>query len=247
MSSPNPIRVLLLARNGATAAPLREMEQYCDEAMALPFVTVARHAFIEEGVPSFRDVLTEFANADRTPILIVPVLLPAEPNFETWLKRTFQRWQKAGLDDWPEIRVAPFLGGHPLMKTLLAETIGSNDVKVLETAAGSAADGSIVPSQKRRALVCMGGPCHAAGAGVIWGHLRNEQKRLSLRTSGDGMMSAKTSCLGPCSLAPVVQVWPEGTLYGGVDEAGIDLIIEGHLLKGEIVESLAYLPSGTKQ
>lgn len=82
---------------------------------------------------------------------------------------------------------------------------------------------------------------------MIWGHLRNEQKRLSLRTSGEGTMSAKTSCLGPCSLAPVLQVWPEGTYYGGVDEAGVDRIVERHLLGGAIVDELAYHPTGTKQ
>ena len=87
----------------------------------------------------------------------------------------------------------------------------------------------------------------AAGAAVVWGHLRNEQKRLSLRNAGDGTMSAKTSCLGPCSLAPVLQVWPEGTLYGGVDEEGTDRIIRHHLLAGEVVEDLAYRPTGAKQ
>ncbi len=53
-------------------------------------------------------------------------------------------------------------------------------------------------------------------------------------------MSARTSCLGPCNLAPVVQVFPEGTWYGGVDEAGIDRIIESHLQRGEVVAELAY-------
>lgn len=34
----------------------------------------------------------------------------------------------------------------------------------------------------------------------------------------DGLMSAKASCLGPCNLAPVMQVLPEGTYYGGLTE-----------------------------
>lgn len=60
-------------------------------------------------------------------------------------------------------------------------------------------------------------------------------------------MSARTSCLGPCNLAPAVQVWPEGTCYGGIDEAGIDRVVDRHLLAGEIVEDLAYRPNGAKQ
>lgn len=240
------LNVLLLARTGTTAAPIREMERLRDEAAALPGVATASHAFIEEGVPSFRDALHALSNAG-SPILIVPILLPAEPNFETWVRRTLQRWHVADDRVWPEIRIAPFLGDQPLMKDLLAAVVGSDKARTIHVAAAPAAEGSIVPAQKRRVLVCLGGPCHAAGAAVLWGHLRNEQKRLSLRTAGDGSMSAKTSCLGPCGLAPVVQVWPEGTLYGGVDEAGVDRIIEDHLVGGRVVETLAYHPTGVKQ
>lgn len=241
------LHVLLLARTGATAAPIREMERLRDEAATMTGVASARHAFIEEGVPSFRDAFHSLADAGGPPILIVPILLPAEPNFETWVRRTLQRWQAVDGRAWPEIRVAPFLGDQPLMNDLLAAVIGSDKARTVPVAAGPEAEGSIVPAQKRRVLVCLGGPCHAAGAAVVWGHLRNEQKRLSLRTTGDGSMSAKTGCLDPCGLAPVVQVWPEGTLYGGVDEAGIDRIIEDHLLGGRVVEALAYHPTGVKQ
>lgn len=240
------LHVLLLARTGATAASIREMERLRDEAATMPGVASASHAFIEEGIPSFRDALHVLSDTG-SPILIVPILLPAEPNFETWVRRTLQRWQAVDGRTWPEIRVAPFLGDQPPMKDLLAAVIGSDKGKTVQVAAAPPAEGSIVPAQKRRVLVCMGGPCHAAGAAVVWGHLRNEQKRLSLRTAGDGSMSAKTSCLGPCGLAPVVQVWPEGTLYGGVDEAGVDRIIEDHLLGGRVAETLAYHPTGVKQ
>ncbi|CAN5205864.1 hypothetical protein BH10PSE6_BH10PSE6_05750 [soil metagenome] len=240
------LHILLLARTGATAAPIREMERLRDEAAAMPGVASASHAFIEEGVPSFRDALRALPEAG-SPILIVPILLPAEPNFETWVRRTLQRWQAVDGRTWPEIRVAPFLGDQPLMKDLLAAVIGSDKARTVHVAAAPPAEGSIVPAQKRRVLVCMGGPCHAAGAAVVWGHLRNEQKRLSLRTTANGSMSVKTSCLGPCGLAPVIQVWPEGTLYGGIDEAGVDRIIEDHLLGGRVVEALAYHPTAVKQ
>ena len=65
--------------------------------------------------------------------------------------------------------------------------------------------------------------------------------------AGDGVISARTSCLGPCNLAPVVQVYPEGTYYCGVDEPGLDRIIGEHLLRGEIVENSAYAPREKKQ
>lgn len=239
--------VLLLARSATTAVPLREMERLRDHAASLPGISAAAVAFSEEGTPSLRVALHELVAAGPSPILVVPIILPTDPSFEVWLRWTIQRWQAADTVPWPEIRVAPFLGAQPLLQELLAAVIRSEETKPLDNGKAAATEGSIVPAQKRRVLVCMGGPCNAAGAGVVWGHLRNEQKRLSLRTTGDGTMSARTSCLGPCSLAPVLQVWPEGTLYGGVDEAGIDLIIDRHLLGGEIIEDLAYHPTGTKQ
>jgi (2Fe-2S) ferredoxin len=106
--------------------------------------------------------------------------------------------------------------------------------------------GSVVPGQRRRVLICQGGPCNAAGATLLWGYFRNEQNRQGLRTAGEGVMSAKTSCLGPCNLAPVMQVLPEGTYYGGLTEGGIDRIIAEHLLGDRIVDDLAYAPTGKK-
>jgi (2Fe-2S) ferredoxin len=240
------MRVLLLARSATAARPLREMERWRAAIAALPGVTNAAFAFSEEGLPSLREALRGLAEANDQPITIVPMILPAEPSFENWLRRTVQRWQAAEARSWPEIRVAPFPGAQAAMGDVLAACVAA-EVSPAEPGGKAAIEGSIVPAQKRRVLVCTGGPCHAAGAAAIWGHLRNEQKRLSLRTAGDGTMSAKTSCLGPCSLAPVLQVWPEGTLYGGIDEAGVDTIVQQHLLGGRVVEALAYHPTGAKQ
>jgi (2Fe-2S) ferredoxin len=177
-------------------------------------------------------------------------LVPVEPSFLIGVKRSLQRWQGGDSRSWPDIRIAPALSRPAIVRELLAAVVGTAEAEtaaVEKVAAPPPLEGSVVPAQRRRVLVCQGGPCIRAGAETIWGHLRNEQKRLSLRTSGEGTMSAKTSCLGPCSLAPVVQVWPEGTYYGGIDEAGIDRIVESHLLRGEPIDDLAYLPTGTKQ
>jgi hypothetical protein len=45
----------------------------------------------------------------------------------------------------------------------------------------------------------------------------------------------------------VLQVWPDGTTYGGVSEAGVDRILAGHILEGTAVADLAYAPTGRKQ
>lgn len=244
-------RILLLARSATTGAALREMEALRDQAASLPDVADALFAFAEEGTPSLRSAIeTLIATPQQRPVLIVPILVPVEPSFLIGVKRSLQRWQGGDSRPWPEIRIAPPLSRPAIVRELLAAAVSVAEAEttaVEKVAAPPPLEGSIVPAQRRRVLVCQGGPCIRAGAETIWGHLRNEQKRLSLRTAGEGTMSAKASCLGPCSLAPVLQVWPEGTYYGGVDEVGVDRIVESHLLRGEIVEDLAYLPTGTKQ
>ena len=239
--------VLLLARSATTAAAIRDMERLCDHAARLPGVGQAVFAFAEEGMPSLRDALEALIAVGTSNVLIAPIVVPAEPAFVTGLKKALQRWRGADARPWPEIRIAPFPD-----RDLLDGVLRAPGAEALALGPDAPpAEGSIVPAQKRRVLVCLGAPCIRAGAEVVWGHLRNEQKRLGLRNMGEGrgegMMSARTSCLGPCNLAPVVQVWPEGTTYGGVDEAGIDRMVGQHLLKGEIVEDLAYQPTGAKQ
>lgn len=246
-SAAAPARVVLLSRTATTAAPLRELETLRAATAQLPGVSAAAFAFIEEGTPSLRAVLRQWSADNSEPIVIVPLMLPVEANFTVWLKRSLARWRRETGGAWPEIRLAPGPAGQPALLSLLQSLIGAPDTVTLDAAAPAPPEASIVPAQKRRVLVCMGGPCRAAGASVIWGHLRNEQQRLSLRTAGDGAMTAKTTCLGPCGLAPVVQVWPEGTNYGGVDEYALDRIIVGHLLKGEVVADLAYAPTGARQ
>lgn len=239
--------VLLLARSAISAPPLKEMERFRSLAAALPGVARALFAFSEQGSPSLRHAIDELVSEGCECVTIVPIQLPFEVSFQAWLTRTLTRWRGKDERPWPEIVVAPLLASDDSTAVALqASLAGARAPLVLETTK-TAVEGSLIPAQRRRVLVCMGGPCNVAGAEVIWGHFRNEQDRLSLRTSGDGCMSAKTSCLGPCNLAPVVQVWPEGTYYGGVDEAAVDRIIAEHILGGQPVEDHAYEPTGKKQ
>ncbi|GLT01332.1 hypothetical protein GCM10007897_27250 [Sphingobium jiangsuense] len=245
----NPLpTALLLARSAIAAAPLAEMRQLADRVMAQGRVAAAHIAFSEQGEPALRDVLLALVGEGAASILIVPVMLPAEPSYRAWLARSITRWRSEDGRAWPDIRIGPTLGSLPEMAGLLAAAIrGASEQQPEAPLPPKAREGSIVPAQKRRVLVCHGGPCTAAGAPLVWGHLRNEQARLSLRTEGDGMMSAKASCLGPCNLAPVVQVCPENVYYGGVDEQAIDAIIQSHILNGTVAPDHAYAADGRKQ
>jgi (2Fe-2S) ferredoxin len=237
--------VLVLARS---ATPNREMERLCIDVANLPGVKRAVFAFWEQGAPSLRQALCELAHHETEHILIIPLAMPTDRAFETWLPRVLHRWQAHDGRRWPEIRVAPLIAGHPAMASLLGAAVASGgNVLDLSEKRRIQPQGSRVPPQKRCVLVCHGGSCNGAGAALIWGHLRNEQARQLLRAAGEGVTAAKASCLGPCALGPVVQVWPEGTYYGGVDEAAADRIIRGHLLGGKVVEDIAYHPTDAKQ
>jgi predicted RND superfamily exporter protein/(2Fe-2S) ferredoxin len=99
------------------------------------------------------------------------------------------------------------------------------------------------PASPRRLLVCRSGPCNAAGAAGLWKHLSDEHERLNLTSTAPALMFTRSSCLGPCKLAPVVQVYPEGVYYCAVDPLMLDRVLDEHLLGGQVVEELAYRPA----
>jgi len=240
--------VLLLAKSAFAAAPQAEMRRFAAIAAALPGVASTAACYSEQGQPSLRDALLSLRGGSHMSILIVPLVLPLEPNFCNWITRSIKRWQTEHPDTWPPIRIARDIAQSPQFAPLLKSLIeGAATLQPLLTEAACTPEGSIIPPQKRRVLVCAGGACNSAGANAIWNHLRTVQADRNLRVIGEGTMTAKATCLGPCNLAPVVQVFPEGTYYGGVTEAAIDRIVDEHLLGGKVVADFAYAPTGRKQ
>lgn len=241
--------IVLVARSAIASVPLGEMAQLSGMLAATTNAGPVLFAFTEQGEPSLHDVMHRLKAQGADTVVLVPLLLPMEPNFVAFLTRTLQRWKTESPGPWPTIHV----GTHgpadtQAMSIVLTELAAlAATTQPLEEATNAAPDGSIVHAISHQLLVCAGGPCQAAGSAVIWGHLRNELTRLGLTVAGQGVRSARASCLGPCSLAPVVQVFPGCTYYGGVDERGIDRIINEHIGKNTVVADLAYEPASTKQ
>jgi hypothetical protein len=90
----------------------------------------------------------------------------------------------------------------------------------------------------RRVLACHGNDCKRAGATSVWRQLREKQQGWRAAETGSVLQLTKTSCLGPCRFAPVVQVFPEGTYYGLLDGPALDKVVEGHLAGGRVVAEL---------
>lgn len=239
--------VLLIAKSAFAAAPHADMSVIAARVGERHADATVRFAFTEQGTPSLRDALADLVGQSFDRISIVPLVLPMEPGFHIWLRKSVRRWRSSDARIWPEISLTGHIGQSPMMAELASGLLASTEPLDLAAELKTPIEGSMVPAQKRRALVCHGGPCSAAGADALWCHLRNQQERQKLRTSGDGTMTAKSTCLGPCNLAPVLQVFPEGTYYGGVTETAIDRIITEHLLGGAVVEDYAYHPTGRKQ
>lgn len=240
--------VLLVAKSAFAAAPHHEMQRIARLAELLPGVASATSCFSEQGTPSLREALLAVRAGGFTSIVLVPLVLPVEPGFLRWLTKSVRRWQAETPGHWSPIRLTRDIAQSLHFEALLAGLInGASADLPISPAPSVVYEASVVPPQKRRVLVCEGPTCNAAGADVIWGHLRNVQERRKLRIVGDGTMTAKATCLGPCNLAPVLQVFPEGTYYGGVTETAVDRIAEEHLLGGRVVADFAYEPTGRKQ
>lgn len=238
--------VLILLAKAAIAAPAHaDMQRIADTvASALPQWQVA-WAFGEQGAPTLRNQLDVYAMAPQ--IRVLPLSLPAEPASVNAIARSVQRWAKGREGPAPIVDVAPPLSGAlPALAGAIAAAAAMPAVRTLAVSA-LPNDAAQVPEHRARVLVCSGGPCMNAGAAEVWQHLRARQEREKLRHGPAGMMSCKTSCLGPCALGPVLQVWPEGTYYGGITLDALDQIIDQHVIDGDPVHAWSYAPGRKKQ
>lgn len=86
-------------------------------------------------------------------------------------------------------------------------------------------------------LICGGTGCTSSGSVQLAQALEMELKAAGLE---DEVKIVKTGCFGLCALGPVMIIYPEGTFYSQVAVEDIPEIVEEHLLKGRVVDRLAY-------
>ena len=77
--------------------------------------------------------------------------------------------------------------------------------------------------------------------------LRMRLKDAGLDRGPGHVLAARTGCLYPCNLGPVMVVYPEGTWYCGLDEDTVSRIVDRHFLNGEPVSANAFHPSPDRQ
>ncbi len=90
---------------------------------------------------------------------------------------------------------------------------------------------------RNHVLVCGGGGCQSSGCQTIRERLMDSIKERGLEAE---IKVVVTGCMGPCSLGPMMIVYPEAILYCRLQPENVDVIVEKHLYQGIPVENYFY-------
>jgi len=90
--------------------------------------------------------------------------------------------------------------------------------------------------------VCAGAGCVSAGSLALSTALKDALARRTLDTR-----VIETGCLGPCVGGPVLLCQPAGILYQKLATTDVDEIVERTVMRGEVVERLAWRRAGSEQ
>lgn len=100
-----------------------------------------------------------------------------------------------------------------------------------------------MPKPEKHIFICLNSrpPGHPKGSCTLSGAqdlLTEFAEQLEARNLKGRFRLTRTSCLGPCELGPIVLVYPESIMYGGVSVDDVSDIIDDHMLRGRPVERL---------
>lgn len=87
-----------------------------------------------------------------------------------------------------------------------------------------------------KALCC---PDPAVGA-ASWETLKRRVRELGLEAPnrpGGVVLRSKADCLRICSDGPVLLIWPDGVVYGGVTPERIERILLQHVIGGDAIDA----------
>ncbi|MEA5421723.1 (2Fe-2S) ferredoxin domain-containing protein [Synechococcus sp. CCY9201] len=82
--------------------------------------------------------------------------------------------------------------------------------------------------------------CDPAVGAASWDTLKRLVRELGLESPGrpEGIvLRTKADCLRICSDGPILLLWPEGIVYGGVTPERIERIVHEHVIGGRPIEA----------
>ncbi len=232
--------------------PGEELAALADHLRSLDAGWVVAEALMEQGGPSVPDALEACSQAGVEKVIVLPAFMPAETATRNWLGFVARKWQER-TDTSAQVAITAPLAAQA--------QVADAAVELVREAARSAAplasaghkpgtpepDWSVIPSHNHHVLFCNGPRCAASGAAELGASFRNRLKDAGLDVGPRHVLVARTGCLYPCNLGPVMVVYPEGIWYCGLDESVLSQIVEQHFQKSEPASSHALKPSSVPQ
>ena len=81
--------------------------------------------------------------------------------------------------------------------------------------------------------------CEPALGAATWGRLKELVRSLGLEDPArpEGVvLRTKADCLRVCQAGPILLIWPEGIMYGGVTPERLERILRDHIVAGMPIE-----------
>ena len=240
-----PDAVVLLGRGGYGDWPTLELQRMVDAVRATGRYPRVESAFVDTGTPHLPSVLEALLDDGARRIVVAPVFVPVDRSLREWLPKVLRRWMKKRHVDHAEIVLAPALGDHPALgdavTRLLIHAEGGTDVRADAPERDRANPWNEIPPHRYPVLVCEGPRCATLGSHELFDRLRERMVERGLSGPDADLdrrvLSARTSCLYPCNLGPMMVVHPDNSWYGALNERAVDQIVDQHLLHGEPVEA----------
>ena len=247
------IAVVLVGRGSLyTRQPAEELSSVADNLRSKHPTWLVTEAILEQGGPSLPQALDVCQRAGAGTIVVLPVFLPLEAATRNWLRFLVRRWLERLPAPARVLLAEPFDNpGNLAAAAAESVSLALNSGTAVATASSQAGapdpDWSVIPPHTYHVLFCQGPRCTAAGAAEVGAWLRTRLKAAGLDHGPGQVLAARTGCLYPCNLGPVMVVYPEGTWYCGLDEDAVSRIVDRHFLNGETVTANAFHPSPDRQ
>ncbi len=234
--------VILLSRGGYSQAPRKQLHQMVTSLQADRPDLLISGAMVDKGQPSLPEALQQCAETNVQRITVLPIFLPGDDNLQRWLGKVMARWSNHWTGQPIQLCLANSLGDYSALPIAIAEVL-KIITPYIEDVTETPPDNwqndppgwSKIPNHTHHVFVCQGPRCTALGAGMLATHLQQKLKAHQ-STRDDRVLVAQSGCLYPCSLGPMMVVYPEGVWYGNLTTEAIDQIVEDHFVSGQPVK-----------